>query len=159
MICDLKIWLKLIFEKKWGKITMVQWTGLMKGHSKHGHLFTPFFKNMCFSKENCVEKLYFQKKTHIREFQQGFTTDLPTIYQWFTKDLPKIRKYLAFYFLNIYQGFTTDLPQIYQRFTKDLPSLPNTYQQLTKIFFQFTKDLPQIYQHIFGVKYFLIFRK
>ena len=77
-----------------------------------------------------------------REFQQGFTTDLPTIYQWFTKDLPKIRKYLAFYFLNTYQGFTKDLPMIYQRLTKDLPSLPNTYQQLTKIFF----NLPQIYQ-------------
>ena len=79
---------------------------------------------------------------HNREFQQGFTTDLPTIYQWFTKDLPKIRKYLAFYFLNTYQGFTKDLPMIYQRLTKDLPSLPNTYQQLTKIFF----NLPQIYQ-------------
>ena len=35
---------------------------------------------------------------------------------------------------------------IYQRLTKDLPSLPNTYQQLTKIFFQFTKDLPMIYK-------------
>ena len=27
---------------------------------------------------------------HNREFQQGFTTDLPTIYQQFTNDLPKI---------------------------------------------------------------------
>ena len=62
----------------------------------------------------------------IREFQQGFTTDLPQIYQGSTTDLPQIRKYLAFYFLNIYQGFTTDLPQIYQGSTKDLPSLPNT---------------------------------
>ena len=72
---------------------------------------------------------------------ESSSKNLPTIYQWFTKDLPKIRKYLAFYFLNIYQGFTTDLPQIYQWFTKDLPSLPNTYQQLTKIFF----NLPRIY--------------
>merc|ERR1712235_70936 len=94
-----------------------------------------------------------------REFQQGFTTDLPQIYQPFTKDLPKIRKYLAFYFLNIYQGFTTNLPMIYQRFTKSTKHLPTNYQQLTKIFFQFTNDLPQIFQHIFGVKYFLIFRK
>ena len=61
---------------------------------------------------------------YIREFQQGFTTDLPTIYQrftknkaifgillskiyqGFTKDLPKIRKYLAFYFLNIRKYLT-----------------------------------------------------
>ena len=84
-----------------------------------------------------------------REFQQGFTTDLPQFYQGSTKDLPQIRKYLAFYFLNIYQGFTTDLPQIYQGSTKDLPSLPNTYQQLTNsfqnifsIYQGFTTDLP-----------------
>ena len=57
------------------------------------------------------------------------------------------------------ESSSKDLPQIYQPFTNNLPSLPNTYQQLTKIFFQFAKDLPQIYQQIFGVKYFLIFRK
>ena len=90
---------------------------------------------------------------------ESSSKDLPQIYQPFTKDLPKIRNYLAFYFLNIYQGFTTNLPMIYQRFTKSTKHLPTAYQQLTKIFFQFTKDLPQIYQHIFGVKYFLIFRK
>ena len=61
----------------------------------------------------------------------------------------------------IYQRFTKNkaifgilpsknLPRIYQRFTKDLPSLPNTYQKLTKIFFQFTNDLPKM----FGQKYF-----
>ena len=76
---------------------------------------------------------------HIREFQQEFTKHLSNIYQPFTKNLPKIRPYLAFYLLKSYQGFT-----------KDLLSLPNTYQKLTKIFFQFTKHLPKM----FGQKYF-----
>ena len=65
---------------------------------------------------------------NIREFQQGFTTDLPQIYHKSTKDLPKIY-------------------QVYQTPTNSLPTA-------SKIFFQFTKDLPQIYQHNFGVKYF-----
>ena len=37
------------------------------------------------------------------EILESSSKDLLQIYQPFTKDLPKIRKYLAFYFLNIYQ--------------------------------------------------------
>ena len=70
----------------------------------------------------------------IKELIESSSKNLTNIYQWFTKDLPKIKPYLAFYLLKTYQGFT-----------KDLLSLPNTYQKLTKIFFQFTKHLPKIF--------------
>ena len=78
----------------------------------------------------------------IREFQQGFTQDLPKIYRRFTQNKAIFDTITTRNLPKFYWGFTLNLPKIYSAYQTLTQSLPKIYPKFGVYLLKFTQDLP-----------------